>query len=244
VNVERPEKATARRQEIVDAAVALADAEGLEAVSMRRLAEKLGVGTMTPYSYVADKDELLDLMLDEIGRGMLLPEPLPDDWRQALRAIALSTRATIEAHPWIFRGQARRPRGRINTMRHIEQSIAAVLMLGVDRETGARVLMAVDDYVLGHCFRKRMRERMTRAMATAAGTGKPAENGERPPLDPEVEAAMEAGELPLIARGFKERRAGAFRGVPPEGDFETGLDWLLDGIEALAERGRPVQPGS
>jgi AcrR family transcriptional regulator len=234
VNVVPPEKASARRQEIVDAAVRLADAEGLEAVSMRRLAEELGVGTMTPYSYVADKDELLDLMLDEVSREMLVPEPLPDDWRAALRAIAFATRATVEAHPWIFRGQARRPRGRINTMRHIEQSIGAVQMLGVDRATGARVLMAVDDYVLGHCFRKRSRERMTRALE-AAGEGGGA--GHLPPLDPEVEAAMEMGELPLIKRGFERRSGGAFRGVPPEADFESGLEWMLDGIEALAEKG-------
>lgn len=232
MDVERPDKASDRRQEIVDAAVELADAEGLEAVSMRRLAEKLGVGTMTPYSYVADKDELLDLMLDEVGREMLVPEPLPDDWRQALRAIAFATRATVEAHPWVFRGQARRPRGRINTMRHIEQSIGAVQMLGVDRKTGARVLMAVDDYVLGHCFRKRHRERIARAIDAA---GEPDGNGGRPPLDPAVATAMEAGELPLIKRGFERRRAGAFRGIPPEADFESGLEWMLDGIEALAQ---------
>jgi AcrR family transcriptional regulator len=235
MNVERGDKASVRRQEIIDAAVALADAEGLEAVSMRRLAEKLGVGTMTPYSYVADKDELLDLMLDEVSREMLVPEPLPDDWRQALRAIAFATRATVEAHPWIFRGQARRPRGRINTMRHVEQSIGAVQMLGIDRLTGARVLMAVDDYVLGHCFRKRSRERMERAVAEAAGEGEARERGARPPLDPEVEAAMAAGELPLLKRGFDQRRGGPFRGVPPEADFETGLEWMLDGIEALAK---------
>jgi AcrR family transcriptional regulator len=235
VYVERPEKASARRQQIVDAAIELADAEGLEAVSMRRLAEKLGVGTMTPYSYVADKDELLDLMLDEVSRAMLLPEPLPGDWRVALRAIAFATRAAVEAHPWIFRGQARRPRGRINTMRHIEQSIGAVQMLGVDRATGARVLMAVDDYVLGHCFRKRSRERMARAIAEAGEGGAGIDTADRPPLDPEVEAAMEAGELPLLKRGFEQRRGGAFHGVPPEADFESGLEWMLDGIEALAK---------
>jgi AcrR family transcriptional regulator len=234
VNVELPEKAGTRRQEIVAAAVELADAEGLEAVSMRRLAEKLGVGTMTPYSYVADKDELLDLMIDEVSREMLVPEPLPGEWRLALRSIAFRTRDAVEAHPWIFRGQARRPRGRINTMRHVEQSIGAVQMLGADRQASTRVLMAVDDYVLGHCFRKRMRQRTERAVRTAAGEDGAAGNG-RPPLDPEVEAAMEAGELPLLRRGFQKRGARAFRGVPPEGDFESGLEWLLDGIEALAQ---------
>lgn len=233
MNVERPEKTGTRRQEIVAAAVELADGEGLEAVSMRRLAEKLGVGTMTPYSYVANKDELLDLMIDEVSREMLVPEPLPGEWRAALRAIAFRTRDAVEAHPWIFRGQARRPRGRINTMRHVEQSIGAVQMLGVDRRTGTRVLMAVDDYVFGHCFRKRMRQRTEREAHSIAGSDGAGGNGQ-PPLDPEVEAAMEAGELPLLRRGFQRRGARAFRGIPPEGDFETGLEWLLDGIEALA----------
>jgi hypothetical protein len=78
-------------------------------------------------------------------------------------------------------------------MRHVEQSIGAVQMLGVDRVTSARMLMAVDDYV-------------------------------------------EAGDLPLLKRGFDRRRGGAFHGVPPEADFETGLEWMLDGIEALAEK--------
>ena len=95
--------------------------------------------------------------------------------------------------------------------------------------------MAVDDYVLGHCFRKRSRERMTRALE-AAGEGGGSGAAHLPPLDPGVEAAMEAGELPLIKRGFERRRAGAFRGVPPEADFESGLEWMLDGIEALAKK--------
>jgi AcrR family transcriptional regulator len=234
VDVERPEKASVRRQEIVDAAVRLADAEGLEAVSMRRLAEKLGVATMTPYSYVASKDELLDLMLDEVSREMLVPEPLPEDWRQALRAIAFRTRDAIEAHPWIFRGQARRPRGRINSMRHVEQSIGAVQMLEVKRRTGVAVLTAVDDYVIGHCFRKRLRQRAAGGLAAAGGPGDPAGAGAGPALDPEVEAAIAAGELPLIKLGFEQAGAHPFCGVPPEADFETGLEWLLDGIEAMA----------
>jgi AcrR family transcriptional regulator len=234
VDVERPEKSAARRRQIVEAAVALADAEGLEAVSMRRLATKLGVATMTPYSYVADKDELLDLMLDEVSREMLVPEPLPDDWRQALRAISFATRAAIEAHPWIFRGQARRPRGRINTMRHVEQSLRAVETLGLDRKQRSRVLMAVDDYVLGHCFRKRLRQRVARSVAPAVEGSESPENGEGPRLDPEVEAEIAAGELPAIKASLGRRGAGAFRGVPPEADFKTGLEWLLDGIEASA----------
>jgi len=221
------ERAGVRRQQIVDAAVALADAEGLEAVSMRRLAEQLGIGTMTLYSYVSSKDELLDLMRDEVSREMLLPEPLPGDWRDALRQISVRTRDALEAHPWHLDAQPQRPRRRINAMRHIEQSLAVVEMLGVDLKTGGTVLMAVDDYVIGHCLRRRARERMMAAVH-AAGEG----NGRGLESDPEVLAAIEAGELPRLRLVFGRRGP---LGVPPKVDFDQGLEWLLDGIEAMAE---------
>src|ERR1700760_4064641 len=101
MHVERPQAPATSRQEIVEAAVKLADQEGIEAVSMRRLAERLGVGTMTPYTYVESKEELLDLMRDEVARAMLVPEPLPGDWREALRQIALRTRDALESNPWM-----------------------------------------------------------------------------------------------------------------------------------------------
>src|ERR1700754_3520646 len=104
------------RAEIVAAAVRIADAEGIEAVSMRRLANELGVATMTPYTHVESKDELLDLMRDAVAAEMLLPEPIPEDWRAALRAIAERTRAAYEAHPWSLDATPRRPRARINRL--------------------------------------------------------------------------------------------------------------------------------
>jgi AcrR family transcriptional regulator len=236
MDVARPEQATATsRQAIVEAAVELADAEGLEAVSMRRLAEKLGVGTMTPYTYVESKDELLDLMRDEVSRAMLVPEPLPAEWRAGLRAIALRTRDALEAHPWSFDARSHRPRIRINLSRHIEQSVSVIEGLGVDRETGAAVLFAVDDYVIGHCLRRRLRQRTIRAIRAAA-----AEAGEDGPprLDPDVAAAIESGELARVRRIFERRSGRTIAGVPPEADFERGLDWMLDGIEAMAARRR------
>src|SRR3954471_20963784 len=112
-----------RRHEIVAAAVRIADAEGVDAVSMRRLADELGVATMTPYTHVESKDELIDLMRDAVAAEMLLPEPLPDDWRTALRAIAHKTKDALEAHPWSLDVTPRRPRARINRLRHVEQSV-------------------------------------------------------------------------------------------------------------------------
>jgi hypothetical protein len=123
-------------------------------------------------------------------------------------------------------------------MRHVEQTLRAVETLELARKQRARVLMAVDDYVLGHCFRLRLRQRVARSVAPPANGGS-AGNGKGPRLDPEVEAALAAGELPSIKASLGRRGAGAFRGVPPDADFGTGLEWLLDGIEAAA-----VGPGT
>jgi AcrR family transcriptional regulator len=217
-----------KRAEIVAAAVRIADAEGVEAVSMRRLADELGVATMTPYTHVASKDELLDLMRDAVAAEMLLPEPLPDDWREALRSIAERTRAAYEAHPWCLDATPRRPRARINRLRHVEQSIGIVLRLGAEPETSRAVLLSIDDYVIGYCTRARSRQRMLGSLTPA---GKDALRRLDDP-DPEVAAALESGELPIIKRiAGRPNRKHPF-GVPPDSGFEPGLDWLLDGIEA------------
>jgi AcrR family transcriptional regulator len=217
----RVERSLERRQEVVAAAVRIADRGGLDAVSMRNLADELGLGTMTLYSYVSDKDELLDLMRDEVSREMLVPASLPNDWRVALRAIATRTRDALHNHPWVLKTIAHRPRARLNTMRHIEQSLRAVASLEVDDETKGAILLAVDDYTIGHAIRARVRQRR-------AGGRQP--RGELEP-DPEVEAALAAGELPLLGAAIAARGRASF-GAPPEGDFERGLEWLLDGIEA------------
>jgi AcrR family transcriptional regulator len=228
-----------RRAEIVAAAVRIADAEGLEAVSMRRLGDELGVATMTPYTHVQSKDELLDLMRDAVAAEMLLTEPLPDDWRKGLRAIAHHTRAAFEAHPWILDARSRRPKARINHLRHIEQSIGVVQRLGANPATGRAALMSVDDYVVGYCLRARSREQMSDSLDSE---DKDRLRTLRDP-DPEVAAALEAGELPMIRKitGHKDRR-GTFV-IPPDSGFEPGLEWLLDGIEATVGPGGATDVG-
>ena len=222
------ERLDVRRQGIVDAALGLADSEGLAAVTMRAVAGRLGIGTMTLYSYVADKDELLELMVDEVSREMLVPEPLPAHWRDALRAIALRTRDAAARHPWMFHAAPRRARRRINTMRHIEQSLAAVAPLEVDDATAIAILMAIDDYTIGHAMRSHLRQKLIREVRAAAARGEAS-----PSIDPAVSDALHSGELPLLAKSFAGRPR---RVAPPEGDFERGLEWLLDGIESSVNR--------
>jgi AcrR family transcriptional regulator len=231
------EQRACRRHEIVAAAVRIADAEGVEAVSMRRLADELGVATMTPYTHVESKDELIDLMRDAVAAEMILPEPIPEDWRAALRAIAHKTKDAFEAHPWSFDIASRRPRARINRLRHVEQSVGIMVRLEVAPQTGRAILMSIDDYVIGYCARKRMRQRM---LASLGAEDKEALRSFGDP-DPEVAAALEAGELPLIKKITGHRNREHPFGVPPDSGFEPGLEWLLDGIEGTVG---PASEGS
>jgi AcrR family transcriptional regulator len=231
-----------RRAEIVAAAVRIADAEGVDAVSMRRLADELGVATMTPYTHVESKDELIDLMRDAVAAEMILPEPIPEDWREALRAIAHRTKQAFEAHPWSLDVVPRRPRARINRLRHVEQSVGIMVRLEVDPPTGRAILMSIDDYVIGYCARKRIRQRMLESLGPEGK--EEALRGFHDP-DPEVAAALAAGELPLIKTitGHPSREHPF--GVPPDSGFEPGLEWLLDGIEGTVgppEGGAGVTP--
>ncbi|MDX6284106.1 MAG: hypothetical protein QOH03_5177, partial [Kribbellaceae bacterium] len=94
-----PVRQTLSPQRIASTAVAIADAEGLEAITMRRLAAELGVAPMAPYRYVSGKDDLLELMVDRVYADLDLPSGL--DWRGSLRALAVRTRELILKHRWL-----------------------------------------------------------------------------------------------------------------------------------------------
>lgn len=97
----RPKNAGLRREQIVTAAIALLDAEGLDALSMRKLGSKLGAGATSLYWHVANKDDLLELALDEIWALVEVPEPDIASWRAAATTFAYSMRATVLQHPWV-----------------------------------------------------------------------------------------------------------------------------------------------
>ncbi|WP_399879952.1 TetR/AcrR family transcriptional regulator [Streptomyces sp. BBFR51] len=88
------------RERIVAAAIALADEGGLEAVSLRKVAARLNAGPMRLYRYISTKEELFDLMMDEV-QAEILPEEQPGDWREALRILAHRTRQAALRHEWL-----------------------------------------------------------------------------------------------------------------------------------------------
>ena len=160
------------REQIADAALRIADQEGFEAVTMKRIAAELGAGTMTLYYYVRNKTDVVALMHDAILAGVLISGPeLPGGWRDAIAAIARRTRQVLVAHPWSLASLGDAQFGP-NALRHLEQSLAAVAGTGLPAAARLELLAAVDDYVAGNA----VHSVESLARARAAGTDPP-----RPP---------------------------------------------------------------
>ncbi|MFI5720941.1 TetR/AcrR family transcriptional regulator C-terminal domain-containing protein [Nocardia sp. NPDC051750] len=130
-------------------AIELADSEGLAALSMRRLAEQLGVPTMAPYRYISGKDDLFELMIDMAHADFALPPP-PSAWDQVLRAYAEQVRDITLRHPWLVQIYARLPGVLTPRMADIaEQALAAMKTLNVDVDTKMAILATVRAFTHG-----------------------------------------------------------------------------------------------
>ena len=212
-----PEQRTPRpplsRAAIVTAAIGLADAEGLDAVSIRRVAALLDARPMTLYSYIGSKEDLLDLMFDELVGQVTDGDALPaDDWRAALMTVASRKRRLCLAHPWVVTLYGRRPRVGPHTLLQLERSVVALRPLTTDLATAVRVVNAVDDYTMGH---------VSRELTFGAGVTAEWQAAMRPYL----QGLADSGRYPALAPLLTAP-------LPDDADetFALGLTWLLDGI--------------
>jgi AcrR family transcriptional regulator len=221
------------REQIARAAVKVADEEGLEAVSMRRVAAELGAGTMTLYHYVDNKSELLALMGNELMGELLIPDDeLADDWREAMAQIGRRTYGVFQNHGWTFEetGEAEDVGGP-NGMRHFEQSMRAAALTGLPEDRHFEVITHLDDYVFGYV--KRQRDLPKEVFF---------DDYELPqPVFEYLEEQLATGEYPHIQRfvGDADSRAFFHKFVDVVYDpdrFERGLTRLLDGIAVEVER--------
>jgi AcrR family transcriptional regulator len=146
------EKIRLTRETIAAAALAIADKEGFEAVSMRRVARELGVGTMSLYYYVKTKDDLIAVMDDALLSEAILPS-LPKGWQRAIIAIAKRTHALFIRHPWALVSMLSAP-PRLNAMRHMEQCLEALAETSMTAQQKITLLATVDDFVFGHALRE------------------------------------------------------------------------------------------
>lgn len=206
------------------AAIAVADAEGLNAVSFRRVAAELNARSMTLYSHVSSKGELLDLMFDEGVAEILALGPLPSGWRPALTELAIRKRDLCRRHPWAVSLYAQYPSPGPHLLRLLDQSLAAVADLAPDPQQAWQVVCAVDDYTLGYVIRESSAGQVPRRYdATAAGW----------------KVAVRQFQAGIVARGDLPALSGLLTATPPTdpptglpgpGDFERALNWLLNGL--------------
>ncbi len=186
---------------IVAAALTIADKEGFAALSMRRVAQELGVATMSLYYYAKSKAELVSAMDDALMAEILVPN-LPADWREALTAIAVRTRDVFVRHPWALLSMQSAPPG-VNAMLHMEQCLGALAKTSMTTREKLTLLALVDDFVFGYTLR---------------------ETAEEPVVD--VDAArkqLATGTYPELKKAFgKELRMS----IPNR--FVLGLDAICD----------------
>lgn len=240
----RPEPGARRprytREQIAETALAIADAEGFEAVSMRRVASQLGAGTMTLYHYVRNKDELIALVDDALMAELLVPDDeLPSDWREALRTIARRTHGVFLRHPWAFGAMRDSQGGGPNGLKHFEQSLAAVANLDVDDETRMEIISMVDDYVFGYVLRNTVNaEEWTDEVLAHANEF--------------MQSMLSTGQYPHIQRVFgsqadmRKTWERFMTLMSDEQRFERGLNRLLNGIALDLTPDRPppaARPG-
>lgn len=140
------------RERIASVALAIADQEGFEAVSMRRVAQELKVGTMSLYYYVKTKDDLIAVMDDALMSEALLPS-LPRGWQRAMMEIARHTHAVFVRHPWALVSMLTAPPG-LNAMRHMEQCLEALADTSMTTKQKITLLAMIDDFVFGHALRE------------------------------------------------------------------------------------------
>ncbi|QMU75383.1 TetR/AcrR family transcriptional regulator [Streptacidiphilus sp. PB12-B1b] len=218
---------------IVAAAVAVADAEGVDAVSMRRIATELGVGTMSLYRYVETKDDLLDLMADQVfgeggsGRGHL------DDWRADLHRFAVGYRDLLLRHPWLLPVGLSRPPLGPNVLRRTEWLLGCLDGRGLGIDEMAGLTGVVVAYVRGVALAEI-------AEAEAARRTGRSQDDYRRLVGPYLTDVFAAGQHPLMARFVAE----ADDRPDPDRVFRRGLERVLDGVAAALAAAADDRTGS
>jgi AcrR family transcriptional regulator len=202
------------RDEIIERAVALADTEGIERLSMRRLGEALGVEAMSLYHHVPNKTALLDAMVDSVFAELVLPSG--DDWRAALRHRAESQRATLRRHPWALHLLESRTTPGLANLRHHDAVLGFLRGAGFDVRPAGHAYALLDAFVFGFAVQEQ-------ELPFDAETA------------PELAASMLEGQAGTGFPHLEEfMREVVLRGDYDFADeFDVGLDLVLDAVASL-----------
>ena len=201
-------------ERVLRAAIDLADASGIDALTMRRLAQELGVEAMTLYYYVANKDEILDRIVDIVIGDFELPTP-GAEWKTALRGTAVSAHASLVRHPWaaslMLKGGVREGR-----LRYMEAVLGCLRRGGFSPEMTHHAYHALDSHILGFTLWQ-------------VGMGIEAQAQSLRDLASDFLRELSRDTYPYLAEHVEQHLSES---TEYEGsEFEFGLDLILDGLE-------------
>ena len=206
---------------MLSAAVALADEDGIESLTMRELGLRLGVEAMSLYNHVANKDDILDGMVDLVVSEIDLPSDTVD-WKEAMRRRAISAQAVFSRHPWASGLIDSRESSGPARLRYFDWVVGTLRRAGFTLEMAARAFSVLDSYIYGFG-----RQQLN---MSAGGDVTPEEMAEA------FLRAIPADEYPYLREMVVEYAMKS--GYDEDADFAFGLDLILDGLQRLLDPAR------
>jgi AcrR family transcriptional regulator len=211
---EEPKRSTLNRAKVLEAAIELADEIGIEALTIRKLAERLGVGAMTIYHHVPSKEEIIDGMVESIFAEIELP-PADADWKSAMRQRCISARRALNRHPWAAPLMESRTSPGPANLSHHDAVIGCLRAGGLSIQMTAHAYAVLDSFVYGFAFEE--------ATLPASGGEGFAE------VAAQIAAHFPADEYPHLAELTFEHVLEP--GYDFGDSFEFGLDLIIGGLE-------------
>ncbi|MGW4243012.1 TetR/AcrR family transcriptional regulator [Nocardia sp. NPDC004722] len=212
------------RERVLDAAIRVADRGGAEAITMRRVAQELGVEAMSLYHHIPNKDAMLDGVVDAVFAAIELPVA-EGDWRTAIRARAESTRTVLSQHRWALGLLDSRPTPGPATLRHHDAVLGILLNADFTLELAAHAVSVLDSYIGGYVLQEANLPITTPAEVRTVAAG--------------ILADLPAEELPHLRAMIVDHALQP--GYNYSGEFDFGLDLILDGLEARRKAGVSVR---
>jgi AcrR family transcriptional regulator len=204
------------RERVLRAAIALADQSGIESLTMRRLGQQLGVEAMSLYNHVANKDEILDGIVDLVLGDIEVP-PTGTDWKAAMRSRAISAHQVLLAHPWAALQIMSRFNIGLGMTRYLDSTLGRLREGGFSIEGALDAWHTLDSHIYGFTLQE---------------LGLPFEAEEASQVSADVLGQLSGAEYPhvveVIAHVMQSGRVE---------DFEFGLDLILDGLQRILDQG-------
>jgi len=205
------------RDRILVAAAEIADERGVAAVTMRKVASRLGMEAMSLYNHVANKDDILDGMVDLVVEQVDVPADA-DHWREAMRHRAISAREVFGRHPWAPALLDSRESSGPARLRYLDSILGTLVRAGFSMDGAARAFSLLDSYIYGFGI-----QQMSFSADDGASTEEMAEA---------ILAHIPAEEYPYLHRMASHAMEV---GYDAEADFEFGLEIILDGLERILD---------